>query len=152
MNDVYANVATLTLFALDEAVSSGDGAILLDLSQYNGNAQVVLTALEDASIAASKKLDVTVHTVASDSETTDSDNQIAAFTQLLGENDAGAVQKTVQTISMNLNESPKLASGETKVRKHLYQVKVVNTSTWAGSILVQVLVGGHRVAPVNALV
>lgn len=149
--DFYANVAVVALFDLDEAVTSGDGALVVDVSGYNGQAAVVLLAREDASIANSKKLDVTVHNVASDSETTDADNLIATFAQLVGENDGSAVEKTTQILPLQLAEIPKLGSAETKVLKKNLQIKVVNTATWAGSIKVLLLTGMSRRSPENAL-
>lgn len=149
--DLYSNTAVLLLQPLDEAVTSADGTLTLDVSQYNGQGLLLLDALEDASIANSKKMDVTVHNVASDSETTDADNLIATFAQIVGENDGSAIAKTTQVLPINLGEIPKLATAEADTVKKYLQVKRVNTATWAGSLKVTLLVGGHRVEPVNAM-
>lgn len=145
--DVFGNVERIELFALDDAVASGDGSIV-DLSRYNGIVMVKFVALEDASLANSKKLDVTIHNVADDDETTDADNLVLTFDQIVGANGSIA-QKTVQLKALNLGRFPELGTSEADTLKKYLQVKLVNTSTWAGHILVEVFASGQRTLPTN---
>lgn len=100
-------------------------SLLVDITGRRGQAVIYLVAKEDASVATSKKLDIGVHNVASDSVTPSTDNKVGAFTQIVGSNSGGTVSIS-DAVIVNL---------EGLEGKYL-QCNMVETSTWEGFVTI----------------
>lgn len=157
LRDVYGHVSTLVLYNSATLTNATEGTIL-DVSEYNGVAIARLSLTEAASTPVADKLDITIHNVASDSDTLDSDNRIVTFTQIVGLN--GSELAHNESKALNLNLIPVLTAAEKVTRasnnvdtvKKYLQVLITNTSAWADSPLhIDLLVAGHRQLPRNAL-
>ena len=155
--DTYGNVTELVLYN-SATLTTATESTIVDVSEYNGVATARLSLTEAASTPTADKLDITVHNVNSDSDTLDSDNLIGTFTQIVGVN--GSETAHNESIQINLNKIPILtaaekvtrkAAGVDTVKKYL-QILITNTSAWGDSPLhIDLIVGGHRTLPRNAL-
>jgi len=155
--DVFGNVKPLVLYESATLTNATEGTIL-DVSAYNGVGLLRLRLVEAASTPTADKLDITVHSVNSDSDTLDADNLIATFTQIVGLN--GSELAHSEDLPINLDELPILtaaelvtqkAAGVNTVKKYL-QVLITNTHAWAASpLIVDLFLGGNRSLPAQAL-
>lgn len=137
MKDVFSNYKFIPAIDITDFDTDFEGDVL-DVSAYKGIALAVLRVREDASQANTEKLDVTIHAVASDSETPDSGNQIAAFAQIVGANDSEA-QLDDQVIAVNLD----------LVDTQYIQFNFTETNTYEGWIDAFVILGGASHLPIQ---
>ena len=110
--DTFANVGHLALYGPSATVTTGTEGAIVDVTDWNGLAFAVLMASETASIANSKKLDVTIHNVLTDADAADSDNKVGTFTQIVGANESGIEILTPQIIPIYLNRLPVMTAAE----------------------------------------
>lgn len=141
--NLYEDCQCLCLQYPLDFVSNAEGGELVDITGYHGTAMAVLTILEDASQASTEKLDVTIHQVASDSDTLDSTNEIATFTLVSGSN-GGAAVDVLQKIEINLDG----LTGDDD-EKYL-QCNFVETNTYEGIVAVHLFVAGKSPVPLNS--
>lgn len=153
-SDLYYSAAHGVFYYSATATDGTEGTVL-DWTSYSGTALAVLRVIEDASIVNTKKLDVTIHNVADDSEAPVDANKIATFTQIVGENDGAVVIKTPQFLPIKLDRLPLLTAAQkaatAEVRKGGLQIILENTSAWAGVIDCYILFPGSKSLPVRAL-
>lgn len=138
--DLYSNTKAFPALRPVDFATDAEG-VLIDCRGYSGKALFILTGVEDATQAATEKLDVTVHNVASDSEAPVVGNQVAAFTQIVGQN-SGTPDPIHQQIAVNLNALDP--------EKPYLQLLTTETATWEGLIACEAVLGGAKEAPTNS--
>lgn len=138
--DLQHNTKVVTALAPVDWDTDAEG-LLIDCRGFSGQAVFYLTAIEDASLAASKKLDVTIHNVADNDEAPVAGNKVAAFTQIVGQNDLTPDAITEQ-IGVQL--------GALDPAKPYLQILGTETSTWEGLITIVAVLGGAAYGPAHA--
>lgn len=137
MHDAYANIKTVQALMPEDWDTTKEG-LLVDVREYTGVAQVVVMAVEDDSQASTEKVDVTVHSVSSDSDAPDDDNELVAMTQIVGQN------TTAPTAIMRRD-----AVDIDGLSERYLQLKITETNTWEGFITAFIILDGHRAVPRN---
>lgn len=155
--DVFANVVAESAYA-SATLTNGTEGTLVDVSGYNGIIMARLRLVEAASVPVDDKLDITVHNVASDSDTLDSDNLCGTFDQIVGLNGSELAHELDIPINLNLlpilttaEKATQKAAGINTVKKYL-QILIGNTHAWGSSpLIIDFYCAGARSLPANAL-
>jgi hypothetical protein len=137
--DLNSNVKLLTALAPEDWGTTKEG-LLIDTRGFSGVGVLYLTGAEDANLAVTNKLDVTVHNVADDDEAPSDANKVGAFAQIVAQNKA-VPDPIRQQIGIDL--------GKLDPAKPYLQIKATETNTWEGFIAIAAALGGAQYAPVS---
>ena len=112
---------------------------LVDVTGYTGRAIVILQNTEDASQAATEKLDVGIHNVTSDAEAPSTSNLVSSFTQIVGSNNTASVVESMQVVELDLDALD--------ADKPYIQLNAVETNSYECVCSAVVVLGGSRYRP-----
>ncbi len=139
-SDLYCNAKVIQALAPEDWATTKEG-LLIDTRGYTGVANIQIYGIEDASLAATNKLDVTVHNVLDNDEAPVSGNQVAEFDQIVAQNDAtpDAIDQQIRVDLDALDPT-----------KPYLQLLLTETNTWEGLISAVAVLGGAKAGPVNS--
>ena len=115
-------------------------SLLVDVSGHSGRATVVVQAGEDASLAATNLLVVTIHEVDSDSDTLAAANLVDTMETITAQNDA-TPDPIVRRTTIDLNE----------LTSPYIQLLLTETNTWEGEISASIVLSGKQHTPENSV-